>query len=89
MNRYELDKLNKEIDRLTMENEALVERMERLEERIANLEGIIEDNVYTQGYGDMYVVAKAVHEMQRELKELHPELTLFNLVYAPDKVGMK
>ena len=89
MNRYELDKLNKEIDRLTMENEALVERMERLEERIANLEGIIEDNVYTQGYGDMYVVAKAVHEMQRELKELHPDIFFSNLVYAPDKVGMK
>ena len=89
MNRYELDKLNKEIQRLTMENEALADRMELLEERIANLEGIIEDNVYTQGYGDMYVVAKAVHEMQRELKELHPELILFNLVYAPDKVGMK
>ncbi len=87
MNRYELDKLNKEIDRLTMENQALVDRMELLEERIANLEGIIEDNVYTQGYGDNYVVAKAVHEMQRELKELHPELTFNNTVYAPDKVG--
>ena len=89
MNRYELDKLNKEIQRLTMENEALADRMELLEERIANLEDIIEDNVYTQGYGDMYVVAKAVHEMQRELKELHHEIFFRNLVYAPDKVGMK
>ena len=87
MNRYELDKLNKEIERLTMENEALVERIERLQERIANLEDIIKDNVYTQGYGDMYVVAKAVHEMQNDLKKLHPELTFVNNVYAPDKVG--
>jgi len=89
MNRYELDKLNEEIKRLTMENEALVDRIERLQERIANLEDIIKDNVYTQGYGDMYVVAKAVHEMQRELKELHPDIFFSNLVYAPDKVGMK
>ena len=87
MNRYELDKLNEEVKRLTMENEALVDRIERLQERIANLEDIIKDNVYTQGYGDMYVVAKAVHEMQRELKELHPELVFNNPVYAPDKVG--
>jgi len=89
MNSYELEKLNKEIERLTMENEALVDRIERLQERIANLEEIIEDNVYTEGYGDMYVVAKAVHEMQRELKELHPDIFFSNLVYAPDKVGMK
>mgnify|MGYP003116010237 CR=1 FL=1 len=89
MNRYELDKLNEEIKRLTMENEALVDRIERLQERIANLEEIVEDNVYTKGYGDMYVVAKAVHEMQRELKELHPDIFFSNLVYAPDKVGMK
>ena len=87
MNSYELEKLNKEIERLTMENEALVERMERLEERIANLEGIIEDNVYSKGYGDNYLVAKAVHEMQRELKELHPEIIFSSLVYAPDMVG--
>ena len=89
MNRYELDKLNEEVKRLTMENEALVDRIERLQERIANLEEIIEDNVYTDGYGDMYIVAKAVHEMQNSLKELHPELTFFNNVYAPNKVGMK
>jgi uncharacterized protein (UPF0335 family) len=87
MNRYELDKLNEEVKRLTMENEALVDRIERLQERIANLEDIIKDNVYTQGYGDMYVVAKAVHEMQRELKELHPDIFFSNLVYAPNKVG--
>ena len=87
MNRYELDKLNEEIKRLTMENEALVDRIERLQERIANLEDIIKDNVYTQGYGDMYVVAKAVHEMQNDLQKLHPELTFVNTVYAPDKVG--
>lgn len=81
------DKLEQEVKRLTMENEALAERIERLEERIANLEGIIEDNVYSKGYGDNYLVAKAVHEMQNTLKELHPELTIFNLVYAPDMVG--
>ena len=68
MNRYELDKLNKEIERLTMENEALVDRIERLQERIANLEDTIKDNVYTQGYGDMYVVAKAVHECKMTQK---------------------
>ena len=81
------DKINAELKRLTMENEALVDRIERLQERIANLEDIIEDNVYTQGYGDMYVVAKAVHEMQKELNGLHPELVFNNNVYAPDMVG--
>ena len=83
------DKINAEIERLKMENEALVDRIERLQERIANLEDIIKDNAYTQGYGDMYVVAKAVYEMQNKLKELHPEIFFSNLVYAPDKVGMK
>ena len=50
---------------------------------------IIVDNVYAKGYGDNYVVAKAVHEMQKELKELHPDIFFSNLVYAPDKVGIK
>ena len=80
------DKINAEIKRLTMENEALVERIERLQERIANLEDMFAD-VNTNGYGDMYVVAKAVHEMQNDLKKLHPELTFNHYVYAPDKVG--
>ena len=86
MNSYELEKLNKEIERLTMENEALVDRIERLQERIANLEDMFADTD-TNGYGDFYVVAKAVHEMQNDLKKLHPELTFVNNVYAPEKVG--
>ena len=36
----------------------------------------------------MYVVAKAVHEMQRELK-VHPDIFFSNLEDAPDKVGGK
>ncbi len=87
MNQYEIDKLNKAVERLTMENEALVDKIELLEERIANLEEIVEDNVYSKGYGDNYLVAKAVHEMQNDLKKLHPELDFCNLVYAPDMVG--
>ena len=81
MNRYELDKLNEEIKRLTMENEALAERIKGLENRIRLLEYESEDRV------PYYIVAKAVHEMQNDLKKLHPELTFNNLIYAPDKVG--
>ena len=39
MNRYELDKLNKEIERLTMENEALHYRMELLDRKRDELRG--------------------------------------------------
>jgi len=81
MNRYELDKLNKEIERLTMENEALVERIKGLERRIKLLESEEEQR------DSVYYVAKAVHEIQNDLRRLHPELTFNNDVYAPDKVG--
>ena len=81
MNRYELDKLNKEIERLSMENEALVERIKGLENRIRLLESEQED------FPSVYNVAKAVHELQNDLKKLHPELTFYNTVYAPNKVG--
>ncbi len=75
------DKLEQEIKRLTMENEALAERIKGLENRIRLLEHESEDRV------PYYIVAKAVHEMQNDLKKLHPELTFNNLIYAPDKVG--
>ena len=75
------DKLEQEIKRLTMENEALAERIKGLENRIRLLEHESEDRV------PYYIVAKAVHEMQNDLKRLHPELTFHNLIYAPDKVG--
>ena len=75
------DKLEQEIIRLTMENEALAERIKVLENRIRLLEHESEDRV------PYYIVAKAVHEMQNDLKKLHPELTFNNLIYAPDKVG--
>jgi len=76
-----IDKLEQEIKRLTMENEALAERIKGLENRIRLLEHESEDRV------PYYIVAKAVHEMQNDLKKLHPELTFNNTVYAPDKVG--
>ncbi len=75
------DKLEQEIKRLTMENEGLAERIKGLENRIRLLEHESEDRV------PYYIVAKAVHEMQNDLKKLHPELTFNNNVYAPDKVG--
>ena len=75
------DKLEQEIKRLTMENEGLAERIKGLENRIRLLEHESEDRV------PYYIVAKAVHEMQNDLKKLHPELTFNNLIYAPDKVG--
>jgi|TARA_R100000030_G_scaffold99096_2_gene89784 cell division protein FtsB len=75
------EKLEKEIERLTMENEGLAERIKGLENRIRLLEHESEDRV------PYYIVAKAVHEMQNDLKRLHPELVFNNPVYAPDKVG--
>ncbi len=100
MNRYELDKLNKEVKRLTMENEGLANRIDELvekiklleHEKIRELEHKIErleielDRQYNED-SQIYNVAKAVHEMQNDLKKLHPELTFNNNVYAPDKVG--
>tara|TARA_R110002012_G_scaffold81898_3_gene207216 strand:- start:18541 stop:18768 length:228 start_codon:yes stop_codon:yes gene_type:complete len=73
--------MNEEIKRLTMENEALADRIKGLEKRIRLLELEQEENV------SVYYVAKAVHEMQNDLKKLHPELMFSNLVYAPDTVG--
>ncbi len=73
--------MNEEIKRLTMENEALVDRIKRLEERIRLLE------LDEEGRASVYHVAKAVHEIQNDLKSLHPELHFNNSVYAPDKVG--
>jgi TRAP-type uncharacterized transport system substrate-binding protein len=81
MNSYELKKLNEEIKRLTMENEALVERIKGLEQRLRLLESESEER------DSVYSVAKAVHEMQNDLKRLHPELNFNNSIYAPDKVG--
>jgi predicted nuclease with TOPRIM domain len=73
--------MNEEIKRLTMENEALADRIKGLEKRIRLLESEQEENT------SVYYVAKAVHEMQNDLKKLHPELMFSNLVYAPDTVG--
>ena len=91
MNRYELDKLNKEIERLTMENEGLANRIDELDEKIEKLQNTINvleielDRQYNNS--QTYNVAKAIHEMQRELRHLHPELIFYNEIYAPDKVG--
>ena len=73
--------MNEEIKRLTVENEALADRIKGLEKRIRLLESEQEENT------SVYYVAKAVHEMQNDLKKLHPELMFSNLVYAPDTVG--
>ena len=52
-----------------------------LRQRVLFLESELE------GMSSVYHVAKAVHEMQNDLKAIHPELHFNNLVYAPDKVG--
>ena len=85
---------SKEIKRLTMENEGLADRIEGLDERIRDLEGKIErleielEGLYDQDTPEMYLIARAVHELQQDLSDLLPDLTLINLVYAPNKVGM-
>ena len=76
------EKIEEEIKRLTMENEALVVRIEGLSKRVRLLESEQEEN-------STYLLAKAIHEIQSELKKLHPELFLTNTIYAPNKVGMR
>jgi len=89
-----MNKENEEIKRLTMENEGLAVRIKGLDERIEDLEGKIErleielEGLYDQDTPEMYLIARAVHEMQQDLLKLHPELIINNLVYAPNKVGM-
>ena len=73
--------MNEEIKRLTMENEALAERIKGLEHRIRLLENE-QENIPS-----VYHIAKAVHELQNDIKNLHPELHFNNKVYAPDMVG--
>ena len=63
------------------EDDLSEKRIKGLENRIRLLEHESEDRV------PYYIVAKAVHEIQNDLKKLHPELTFNNNVYAPDKVG--
>ena len=72
--------MNEEIKRLTMENEALAERIKGLEKRIR----LLEDE--QENIPSVYHVAKAIHEIQNDLKSLHPELHFNNSVYSPDKV---
>tara|TARA_R100001082_G_C4307036_1_gene135031 strand:- start:447 stop:716 length:270 start_codon:yes stop_codon:yes gene_type:complete len=89
-----MNKENEEIKRLTLENEGLANRIEELDERVRDLEGKIErleielEGLYDQDTPEMFLIARAVHEMQQDLLKLHPELIINNLVYAPNKVGM-
>lgn len=89
-----MNKENAEIKRLTLENEGLANRIEDLDERLRDSEGNIErlkielENLYDQDTPEMFLLARAVHEMQQDLLKLHPELIINNLVYAPNKVGM-
>jgi len=75
------EKLEEEIKRLTIENEGLAERIKGLENRIRLLEEESEEST------SIYLIAKAIHEIQNDLQKLHPELAFNNLIYAPDKVG--
>ena len=75
--------MKEEIKRLTMENEALAERIEGLSKRIRLLESEEEERHL------VYSLAKAIYEIQNELKDLHPEMVLINNIYAPNKVGMR
>ena len=89
-----MNKENAEIKRLTLENEGLANRIEDLDERLRDSEGKIErleielEGLYDQDTPEMFLLARAVHEMQQDLLKLHPELIINNLVYAPNKVGM-
>ena len=89
-----MNKENAEIKRLTLENEGLANRIEDLDERLRDSEGNIErlkielENLYDQDTPEMFLLARAVHEMQQDLLKLHPELIINNLVYAPNKVVM-
>tara|TARA_Y100001938_G_scaffold144790_1_gene220135 strand:+ start:6123 stop:6413 length:291 start_codon:yes stop_codon:yes gene_type:complete len=96
-----MNKENEEIKRLTLENEGLANRIEEkaekiqeLDERVRDLEGKLErleielEGLYDQDTPEMFLLARAVHEMQQDLLKLHPELIINNLVYAPNKVGM-
>ena len=64
------------------EIETLKDTVNGLKRRIECLEQELED------LSSYYVLAKAVCELQDELRKLHPELYLVNEVYAPTKVGM-
>tara|TARA_R100000278_G_scaffold21710_1_gene20542 strand:- start:451 stop:678 length:228 start_codon:yes stop_codon:yes gene_type:complete len=75
--------MKEEIKRLTMENEALAERVEALSKRVRLLESEQEER------DSVYSLAKAIHEIQDELKSLHPEVVFTNKIYAPNKVGMR
>ena len=89
-----MNKENAEIKRLTLENEGLANRIEDLDERLRDSEGKIErleielEGLCDQDTPEMFLLARAVHEMQQDLLKLHPELIINNLVYAPNKVGM-
>ena len=73
--------MEEEIKQLQDKTSELEDRIKGLEKRIRLLESEQEENT------SVYYVAKAVHEMQNDLKKLHPELMFSNLVYAPDTVG--
>ena len=75
--------MNEEIEQLENRVENLEDTVRSLRNRIGDLEQELED------LSSYYVLAKAVCELQDELRKLHPELYLTNEVYAPTKVGMK
>jgi len=65
------------------EIENLEDTVNSLKRRVEYLEQELED------LSSYYVLAKAVCELQDELRKLHPEISFMNQLYAPTKVGMK
>ena len=59
----------------------LEETVEGLKIKIQVLENELEE------MASYYSLAKAVCEIQDELKKLNPSLMLYNKIYAPTKVG--
>jgi len=59
-----------------------LEKIKLLESRVKALENELEE------LASYYDLAKAVCEIQNELKNLHPNLNLFNQIYAPMRVGV-
>ena len=78
------DEMKKQIEQLKTENENLLNTMMAMRREINTIRRAVDD--IHEEHGKVFMVAKAVSELQDELRKSDLDIDILNTVYAPTRV---
>ena len=78
------DEMKKQIQQLKTENEDMIATMLAMRREMKTLRSSVDD-IYEE-HGKVFMVAKAVCELQDELRKTDLDINIVNSIYAPMRV---